>query len=81
MARESATEEVTEHLGEHPMAPIVWRHEPAAWTRYNPETVTPMFYVIDPLGQITVVERGAAAASVLEALVDSWNSGPADGSS
>lgn len=67
IAREQEPDAVRAHLREHSMTGEHWRSTDALWGRFNPETVTPLFYVVNRDGTIVAVERGAGAAAVLEA--------------
>jgi thiol-disulfide isomerase/thioredoxin len=66
IAREVEAEAVRAHLTNHPMAGDPWMNRPDIWKRWNPRTLTPLFYVIDGQGRIVAIEPGAGAVGPLD---------------
>jgi thiol-disulfide isomerase/thioredoxin len=68
MARESDVEMLNVHLESHPRASIVLLRDEETWQRWNPETATPLYYVIDSDGRVLLRERGARAVRLAAAV-------------
>jgi hypothetical protein len=68
MARESDVELLNVHLNSHPRASIVLLKDEETWQRWNPETATPLYYVIDSDGHVLLRERGARAVRLAAAV-------------
>jgi peroxiredoxin len=65
MARDTSRDELRTHVASHPMSAIVLAADASAWAEYNPDIVTPLFYLIDREGKIRQVERGANALAMV----------------
>jgi hypothetical protein len=61
MSRESDAEVLQAHLEGHPRTSAVVPVVKETWRRWNPETVTPLYYVIGSDGGVLMRERGARA--------------------
>ena len=67
MSREGDGPIVRRHLAEHPMRAIVAAQDSASWSTYNPQTATPLFYVIDRRGIVRLRAVGSTSASAVAA--------------
>lgn len=68
MARESDVEMLNVHLQAHPRSSTVLVRDEETWQRWNPETATPLYFVIDSEGRVLLRERGAAAVRLAAAV-------------
>jgi thiol-disulfide isomerase/thioredoxin len=64
MPREADVAHVREHLIDHPREGIVLPYDEATWENWNPQTATPLYYVIAPDGSIVLREMGASAIRI-----------------
>lgn len=78
LPRERDPAEVVAFLDEHPTNASVLFADSATWATYNPDLITPLFYLLDRQGVIQLHERGAG---VVEAIGDraSELAGPSSG--
>jgi thiol-disulfide isomerase/thioredoxin len=65
MARDDDREVIRAHVASHPMLATVLVHDSTSWAEFNPSTITPLFYLIDRGGTVRLVERAAAASSLV----------------
>jgi thiol-disulfide isomerase/thioredoxin len=65
MARDTSRDVLRAHIATHPMSAIVLAADSSAWVEYNPNIITPLFYLIDREGNTRLVERGANALAVI----------------
>ena len=70
IARESDIAAVRKHVEENPRGGTLLVGEESTWRSWNPETVTPLYYVISPEGQIRLREAGAAAVRLAAVMAD-----------
>jgi thiol-disulfide isomerase/thioredoxin len=68
MSREPDADKVHVHLEGHPRTSVVLLRDDETWQRWNPETATPLYYVIGSDGRVLMRERGARAVQLAAAV-------------
>jgi thiol-disulfide isomerase/thioredoxin len=68
MSREPDANMVHVHLEGHPRTSVVLLRDEETWQRWNPETATPLYYVIGSNGRVLMRERGAQAVRLAAAV-------------
>lgn len=77
VARETDGEEVGSYLAQYPLQAEVALYHESLWRTYNPETVTPLYCLIDPHGTVALLAAGAKSElmKVIDKLIEDIRKG------